>query len=57
VVVTLLDPTRQPRLGWRFRNAFPVVYRVSPLDTSSDDVVVETVELVFDSMGAEAEYT
>jgi phage tail-like protein len=57
VVVTLLDPTRQPRVRWRFRNAFPVVYRVSPLDTSSDDVVVETVELVFDSMGAEAEYT
>jgi phage tail-like protein len=53
VVVTLLDPTRQPRLRWRFRNAFPVVYRLSPLDTSSGDVVVETVELAFDSMDAE----
>ena len=35
------------------RNAFPVAYRLSPLDTSSGDVVVETVELAFDSMDAE----
>jgi phage tail-like protein len=53
VVVTLLDPTRQPRLRWHLRNAFPVVYRLSPLDTSNGDVVVETVELAFDSLDAE----
>ena len=53
VVVRLLDDTHQPRLTWRFRNAFPVVYRVSPLDAAAGDVVVETVELTFDSMDAE----
>ncbi len=53
VRVRLLDPSRQPVLTWRFRNAFPVSYRLSPLDATSSDIVVETVELVFDSMDAE----
>jgi phage tail-like protein len=51
--VRLLDAAQQPVLSWRFHNAFPVVYQLSPLDTSSGDVVVETVELAFDSMDAE----
>jgi phage tail-like protein len=54
VVVTLLDPTQAPRVRWRFRNAFPVVYRLSPLDATDSDVVTETVELAFDTMDAEA---
>ena len=54
VRVKLLDATHQPVLTWRFRNAFPAVYRLSPLDASSSDVVEETVELAFDSMDAEA---
>ncbi|HEX5427618.1 MAG TPA: phage tail protein [Pedococcus sp.] len=53
VTVRLLDAAQQPVLSWRFHNAFPVVYQLSPLDTSSGDVVVETVELAFDSMDAE----
>src|SRR5688500_2913611 len=31
VVVRLLDDAGQPRLAWRFRNAFPVVHRIAPL--------------------------
>lgn len=54
VRVRLLDATAQPVLAWRFRNAFPAVYRLSPLDASSSDVVVETVELAFDTMDVEA---
>ena len=54
VVVRLLDDTHQPRLSWRFGNAFPAVYRVSPLDAGSAEAVVETVELAFDSMDAQA---
>lgn len=54
VVVRLLDDTLSPVLTWKFRNAFPVVHRVSTLDAASSDVVVETIELAFDSMDAEA---
>jgi phage tail-like protein len=54
VVVTLLDSARAPRVRWKFRNAFPVVYRLTPLDATDSDVVTETVELAFDTMDAEA---
>lgn len=53
VVVRLLDATGQLVLTWKFRNAFPAVYRVSPLDAASSDVVLETVELAFDTMDLE----
>ena len=53
VVVRLLDGTGQPVLSWKFRNAFPAVYRVSPLDAAASDLVIETVELAFDSMDVE----
>jgi phage tail-like protein len=54
VVVKLLDATGQLVLTWKFRNAFPAVYRLSPLDAASNDLVIETVELAFDSMDVEA---
>lgn len=54
VVVRLLDATRSPVLAWQFRNAFPVVHRVTPLDAASSETVLETVELAFDTMDAEA---
>ena len=53
VVVRLLDGTGQLVLSWKFRNAFPAVYRLSPLDAAASDLVVETVELAFDSMDVE----
>ena len=53
VRVRLFDATRQPVLTWRFRNAFPVVYRLSPLEAASSDAVIETIELAFDSMDTE----
>lgn len=53
VVVRLLDATRSPVLAWQFRGAFPVVHRLTPLDASSSDMVLETVELAFDAMDAE----
>ena len=53
VRVKLLDASRQPVLTWRFRNAFPAVYRLSSLDATSSDIVMETVELAFDSMDTE----
>lgn len=53
VRIKLLDATHQPVLAWRFRNAFPAVYRLSPLDAAASDAVIETVELAFDSMDLE----
>ena len=53
VVVKLLDGTGQLVLTWKFRNAFPAAYRLSPLDAAASDLVVETVELAFDSMDVE----
>jgi len=53
VVVKLLDGTGQLVLTWKFRNAFPAVYRLSPLDAALSDLVIETVELAFDSMDVE----
>ena len=50
VTVRLLDSSHAPVLWWLFRNAFPVVHRVTPLDATSSEVLVETVELAFDSM-------
>jgi phage tail-like protein len=54
VVVRLLDGTGQLVMTWLFRNAFPAVYRVSPLDAASSEVVLETLELAFDTMDLEA---
>lgn len=53
VIVTLLDEERVPVWLWRFRNAFPVNYRVTPLDASYSDVAVEELTLTFDSMDVE----
>jgi phage tail-like protein len=53
VRVRLFDAARQPVLTWLFRNAFPAVYRVSPLDATSSQAVTETIELAFDSMDLE----
>ncbi|MEY2445242.1 MAG: hypothetical protein QOE00_1822 [Ilumatobacteraceae bacterium] len=51
--VTLLDEERAEVWTWLFRNAFPVNYRVAPLDSSSSDIAVEELTLTFDSMEIE----
>ena len=53
ITITLLDEARSSVWAWRFRNAFPVNYRVSPLDASSSDIAVEELTLTFDSMDIE----
>lgn len=53
ISVTLLDEERTPVWSWRFRNAFPVNYRVTPLDANCSDIVVEELSLTFDSMDSE----
>jgi phage tail-like protein len=50
ITITLLDEERAAVWTWRFRNAFPVNYRVDPLDAGSSDIAVEELTLTFDSM-------
>ena len=53
VTVTLLDEERTSVWSWRFRNAFPVNYRVTSLDANCSDIVAEELTLTFDSMDIE----
>jgi phage tail-like protein len=53
ITVILLDEERNQVWSWRFRNAFPVSYHVSPLDAGHSDVAVEELALTFDSMDIE----
>ena len=53
VSITLLDEERSAVWIWHFRNAFPVNYRVTPLDASCSDIVIEELTLTFDSMDIE----
>jgi phage tail-like protein len=53
ITVTLLDEERSAVWSWHFRNAFPVNYRVTPLDSNCSDIVAEELTLTFDSMDIE----
>lgn len=53
VTVTLLDEERNAVWTWRFHNAFPVNYRINPLDANCADLAVEELTLTFDSMDIE----
>jgi len=53
ITITLLDEERVAVWSWRFRNAFPVNYRVTALDASSSDIAVEELTVTFDSMDIE----
>jgi phage tail-like protein len=53
ITITLLDEERVPVWSWRFRNAFPVNYRVTSLDASCSDIAVEELTVTFDSMDIE----
>jgi phage tail-like protein len=50
--ISLLDAGAEV-MRWTFHNAFPVNYRFSPLDATSSDLLIETLELTFDSMDLE----
>ena len=50
VLVTLLDAAALPLAGWLFMQAYPVTWRVSDLDATSNTVVIETLELAYQRM-------
>jgi phage tail-like protein len=50
VLVTLLNETGMPIRGWKFITAYPVVWKISDLDAENNKVVIETMELAYQSM-------
>jgi phage tail-like protein len=50
VLVTLLDNTRIPIAGWLFMKAYPVKWSISDLDATANNVVIESMELTYQSM-------
>ena len=50
VTITLLDEQRQPVQRWLLRDAWPVKYDPSELNAKGNEVVVELLELVCESI-------
>jgi phage tail-like protein len=50
VTVTLLDEQRQPVQRWLLRDAWPVKYDPSDLNARGNEVMIETLELVCESI-------
>ena len=53
VRITLLDEQRQPVQRWNLRDAWPVKYDPSDLNAKGNEVMVETLELVCESIELE----
>ena len=50
VAITLLDEQRQPVHRWLLRDAWPVKYDPSDLNAKGNEVTIETLELVCESI-------
>ena len=50
LTITLLNEEHQPVLGWRVRNAWPCKYEVASLNASSNEVLIETIELAHEGI-------
>lgn len=48
--IMLLDHRQIPAMYWNFRNAFPVKWSGPEFDASSQDVAVESIELVHEGL-------
>lgn len=45
IVISLLNASHEPIVSWRVRNAWPCKYQVADLNASSNEVLIETIEL------------
>ena len=50
VTINLLNRNHEPIFAWRLRNAFPSTVNYTPLTAGSASVMLEEVELSFESM-------
>lgn len=48
VQVNLLGDDQQPRVSWVFENAYPVSWKLGPLDATTNRYAVETMELAYE---------
>ncbi len=49
VVVTLLNEKHEPLTGWHFSNVYPVKWTIGNLNAMDNSIVVETLELAYQS--------
>lgn len=47
LIVSLLGPSGQPLVTWTFDNAWPVKWEVGQLDSKSNDILTETLEVAY----------
>ena len=47
--IIIFDQDRRPSMAYRFRNAWPCRWELSPLDALHPNILIEEVELVIDS--------
>ncbi len=47
IKVTLLDKEGAPLSSWNFVNAYPVKWNVSSFDAKKNEIVVDTIEIVY----------
>lgn len=50
IIVKLLDPSQgpsKPLVSWLFTGAYPIKYEVSSFNAESNEIVVESIELVY----------
>lgn len=53
ISVFLLGPDGKPQVTWTFMNAWPVNWEVGPLDSNSDGVLTESLEISYTTVTRE----
>ena len=52
IMVHLLDPSRKPLKSWSFKNAWPVKWSLSDLNSMNNDIAIESLEFAFSTFQA-----
>lgn len=50
IVISLLDDEHNPAAVWKLRNAFPVKIEWSPLNSSANEVLIESMEITHEGL-------
>ena len=53
VTISLLNESHEPIMVWRIRNAWPCKYVVGDLNASSNEVLIEMIELAHEGLSLE----
>ncbi len=55
IIISLLNEEHNPVVVWKVKNAFPVKIEWSPLKASSNDVLIESMEIAHEGVVVETE--